>query len=231
MTRLVPAVLLFSALVSPALAQDTAPPTGTPPAAAAAPPDGAAATHAAPAAAAAPAIDPEAPGGDYVLDQEHSAIVFSYDHLGSSTSRGIIRGVSGTITLDPAAPASSRVEVAFPLSAIQTVSRQLDEEMFGPDLFDGAAPATAVTFTSTAVEPTGPHTARVTGDLHLNDVTAPVTLDVTLRRLGKHPMTGQPAAGFDITGTLKRSDFGLGAFVPAIGDEVRLEISAEAAKG
>ncbi len=78
---------------------------------------------------------------------------------------------------------------------------------------------------------TGPHTARVTGDLHLNDVTAPFTLDVTLRRLGKHPMTGQPTAGFDITGTLKRSDFGLGAFVPAIGDEVRLEISAEAAKG
>ena len=79
--------------------------------------------------------------------------------------------------------------------------------------------------------PAGPDTARVTGDLLLNDVTAPVTLDVTLRRLGKHPMTGQPSAGFDITGSLKRSDFGLGAFAPAIGDEVGLEISVEAAKG
>ena len=224
--RLASAFVLLSALAAPALAQDAAPPAGAPAADAAAP-----ATDAPPAAPAAPAIDPEAPAGDYVLDQEHSAIVFSYDHLGSSTSRGTIRGVSGTITLDPAAPANSKVDIAFPLSAIQTVSRQLDEQLFGPDLFDGAAPATAVTFTSTAVEPTGPDTARVTGDLLLNDVTAPVTLDVTLRRLGKHPMTGQPSAGFDITCTLKRSDFGLGAFAPAIGDEVGLEISVEAAKG
>lgn len=229
--RLVPAFLLLSALAVSALAQDAAAPAAPPPAAAAAPTAPAAEPAAATPAADAPAIDPAAPAGDYVLDQEHSAIVFSYDHLGSSTSRGTIRGVSGTITLDPAAPASSKVEIAFPLSSIQTVSRQLDEHMFGPDLFDGAAPATAVTFTSTGVEPTGPTTARVTGDLTLNDVTAPVTLDVTLRRLGKHPMTGQPSAGFDVTGSLKRSDFGLGAFVPAISDEVKLEISAEAAKG
>lgn len=227
--RLASAFVLLSALAAPALAQDAAPPAGAPAADAAAPAAGA--PPAATDAPAAPAIDPEAPAGNYVLDQEHSAIVFSYDHLGSSTSRGTIRGVSGTITLDPAAPANSKVEIAFPLSAIQTVSRQLDEQLFGPDLFDGAAPATAVTFTSTAVEPIGPDTARVTGDLLLNDVTAPVTLDVTLRRLGKHPMTGQPSAGFDITGTLNRSDFGLGAFAPAIGDEVGLEISVEAAKG
>ena len=227
--RLASAFVLLSALAAPALAEDAAPLAGPPAADVAAPAAGA--PPAATDAPAAPAIDPEAPAGDYVLDQEHSAIVFSYDHLGSSTSRGTIRGVSGTITLDPAAPANSKVDIAFPLSAIQTVSRQLDEQLFGPDLFDGAAPATAVTFTSTAVEPTGPDTARVTGDLLLNDVTAPVTLDVTLRRLGKHPMTGQPSAGFDITGTLNRSDFGLGAFAPAIGDEVGLEISVEAAKG
>ncbi|WP_299359213.1 YceI family protein [uncultured Paracoccus sp.] len=178
-----------------------------------------------------PAIDPAAPAGEYVFDQSHSQIVFSYDHMGMSTSHGVIRGVAGTITLDPADPANSKVEALFPLSSIQTIAPELDEHLGTEDFFAGAAPATAITFTSTSVEQTGPTTARVTGDLLLNDVTRPVTLDVTLRKLGAHPMTGQPAAGFDITGTINRSDFNLGAFAPAVGDEVDLQISVEAAKG
>ncbi len=119
----------------------------------------------------------------------------------------------------------------FPLSSLQTIAPELDEHLMSKDFFDGAAPATAITFDSTDVQLTGDTTARVTGDLTLNGVTKPVTLDVTLRRMGQDPMTQKPVAGFDITGTMKRSDFNLGAFAPAVSDEVDLLISVEALKG
>ncbi|MFP3325452.1 YceI family protein, partial [Planococcus sp. SIMBA_160] len=55
----------------------------------------------------------------------------------------------------------------------------------------------------------------------------PVVLDVTLNGAGEHPMLKVPAIGFDATTTIKRSDFGVGADVPAVSDEVRIRITTE----
>ena len=103
--------------------------------------------------------------------------------------------------------------------------------MMGDDLFAGDPPDTAVTFASTGVEVTGDRTAKITGDLTLNGITSPVTLDVTMRGVGQDPVVGKPSVGFQATGTLLRSDFGLGAFAPAVSDEVQLEVNVEAHKG
>lgn len=169
--------------------------------------------------------------GTYAFDPEHSHIVWTYEHMGFSTSTGLIRGVTGSITLDPADPGAATVEASFPLSALKTVSATLDEHLAGEDFFAGAAPDTAVTFTSTAVEVTGGRTAAVTGDLTLNGATVPVTLEVRMRGVGQDPVVNKPSVGFQATGVLKRSDFGLGAFAPAVSDEVRVEINVEAHKG
>ena len=80
---------------------------------------------------------------------------------------------------------------------------------------------------------TGDNTAKITGDLTMNDTTQSVVLDATLNQSGEFPFgpnQGTPWAGFDATTTLKRSDFGLGAFAPAVGDEVEVMISIEAQK-
>ena len=130
--------------------------------------------------------------------------------MGFSNSTGMVRGVTGTLTLDGADPARSTIEASFPLSALQTVSATLDGHIMGKDFFDDAAPDTAITFKSTAVEPTGDMTANVTGDLTLNGQTRPVTLEVELRQVAVDPVSNVPTAGFRATGTIKRSDFGLG---------------------
>ncbi|ARJ70649.1 hypothetical protein B0A89_02045 [Paracoccus contaminans] len=192
-------------------------------------------TAAAPAPAApAPAAMP-APGdvaGTYVFDPDHSQIVFSYDHMGFSTSRGTISGINGQVTLDKADPAKSAVEARFPLSAIRTIAPALDQHLAGDkSFFNGAAPDTQVTFKSTSVKVDGDDEAEVTGDLTLNGVTKPVTLEVEITKAGDHPMTGKPTLGFVIEGKLNRSDFNLGAFAPAVSDEVTLEISVEASRG
>ena len=169
--------------------------------------------------------------GTYSFDPHHSQILFSYDHMGFSTSTGMVRGVTGEVTLDPETPANSSVTASFPLSSLMTVSRDLDQHLMSDDAFLASAPDDAVVnFASTKVEPSGDDQAKVTGDLTLNGKTVPVTLDVRLRKAGENPMEKKPAAGFEATTTVKRSDFGLGAFAPAVGDDVSITIVVEAMK-
>ncbi len=168
--------------------------------------------------------------GTYNFDPDHSAAVFKYKHMGFSTSTGLVRGITGKIALDPADPAKSTVEASFPISQILTVSAQLDEHMRGKDLFNSADGTQMVTFKSTKVEPSDDDEAKVTGDLTLNGVTKEVVLDVDLTKAGANPMSGKPAVGFDAETKIKRSDFNLGLFAPAVDDEVEIEISVEAAK-
>lgn len=164
---------------------------------------------------------------DYVLDPSHSQILFSYDHLGYSTTWGMFSGFEGTMTLDAEAPEASSVEVAFPVRSMFTGWEERFEHFMSDDFF-GAEEGDMVTFASTAVEQTGAETALVTGDLTMNGVTREVVLDTTLNRIGEHPMENEPWAGFDATTTLLRSDFDLDMFTPFISDEVDVRISVEA---
>ena len=75
---------------------------------------------------------------------------------------------------------------------------------------------------------TGDNTALITGDLTLNGVTKETVLDTVLNQQGDHPMENKPWLGLDATTTLLRSDFNLGAFAPAVSDEVEVSISVEA---
>lgn len=165
----------------------------------------------------------------YALDPSHSQIVFSYDHLGYSTGYGMFSGIEGQIQFDPEDPAASSVTVSFPVKSMLTGWQARFEHFMSPDFFDATDDET-VSFTSTAIEVTGEKTARITGDLTLNGVTKSVVLEAVLNQAGEHPMEKKMWAGFSATTTLIRSDYGLGAYAPFIGDAVALDISVEAAK-
>lgn len=169
--------------------------------------------------------EPEA----YALDASHSQILFSYDHLGYSTTWGMFSGFEGEIAFDQENPANSSVTVAFPVRTMFTGWEGRFEHFMSADFF-GADADEMVTFTSTSIEVTGESTANITGDLTLNGVTKPVTLAATLNQTGDHPMANKPWAGFDATTTLLRSDFEVGAFAPFVSDEVEVMISIEAQK-
>ncbi len=176
--------------------------------------------------AASPALAaPEA----YVLDPSHSQIVFSYSHLGFSTTTGMFAGFEGTIAFDAEDPAQSSVKVEFPVTTMLTGWQERFDHFMTADFFNAEAHPT-VSFASTAIEVTGETTARITGDLTMNGVTKPVVLDATLNQKGDHPMENKPWAGFGATTTVLRSDFNLGMFAPYISDEVKIDISIEAMK-
>jgi polyisoprenoid-binding protein YceI len=68
----------------------------------------------------------------------------------------------------------------------------------------------------------------IMGDLTVHGVTKPVTLDAMLNKTGPHPMSKAPTVGFDATTTIKRSEFGVGGYVPMVGDEIAIRITTEA---
>ena len=98
------------------------------------------------------------------------------------------------------------------------------------DDFFGATGGDMITFASTSIEVTGDATAKITGDLTMNDVTKSVVLDARLNQKGDHPQAGKPWVGFDATTTVLRSDFDLGQYAPYVSDEVAVKISIEAMK-
>ena len=177
-------------------------------------------------AVAAPALAAEEA---YTLDSSHSQIVFSYNHLGFSTTYGMFSGFAGEIIYNAEDPAASSVTVSMPVMSMFTGWEQRDGHFMSDDFF-GATEEDLVSFTSTSIEVTGDNTALITGDLTMNDITQSVVLDAVLNQAANHPMAERPWLGFNATTTLLRSDFDVGNFAPFVSDEVEVIISIEAAK-
>jgi polyisoprenoid-binding protein YceI len=161
------------------------------------------------------------------MDPNHTRINFSWTHFGLSHPMGRFDHFDGDFRFDPTDPTKSSVTVTIPVDSIDTGVAKLDAHLKSPDFFD-AAKYPVATFKSTRVERSGEHGLKVTGDLTLHGVTKPVVLDVVVNKIGPHPMAGRPAAGFDATATIKRSDFGISNYVPKVSDEIELSISTEA---
>ena len=168
----------------------------------------------------------------YMLDASHSQVLFAYNHLGMSTTWNMFSGFEGEIMFDQEDPANSSVNVSIPVMSLFTGWEARFAHFMGGDFF-GAEDGDMITFVSTGIDVTGEGTAAITGDLTINDITQSVVLDATLNATGQvpfGPQAGTPMAGFNATTTILRSDFGLGAFAPAVGDELDVQISLEAVK-
>ncbi|KQT19536.1 hypothetical protein ASG40_01460 [Methylobacterium sp. Leaf399] len=176
---------------------------------------------------AAPSADPtKVRAGAYVLDPAHGKITWSVSHLGYSTYYGQITDVAAKLDLDPKEPARSRLTATIGMASISGINAALDAHLRGPDFF-AVAGFPAATFTGTGIEPTSPTTARVTGDLTLKGVTRPVAFDATFNQSGVNPIDRRYTVGFDGRAVIKRSEFGITAFLPAVGDEVTLRLEGE----
>jgi len=164
----------------------------------------------------------------YTLESDYTQGVFRWNHLGfSSPAAQFAQGV-GTLEFDQADPTKSSVTVTIPLGSLYTGVPALDDEFRSTDFFDTARFPTA-TFRSTKVEKlAAADQLKVSGDLSLHGVTKPIVLDVMVVKVGTNPRSNLPTIGFDAKTTLKRSDFGLGKYVPQVGDEIQMHLISQA---
>jgi len=165
----------------------------------------------------------EVQAGSFAVDPNHSQVGFTLSHMGFSNFTGRLSNVTGTLTLAGGDHAASKLSVTIPASSISTPVDKLNEELVSADWLD-AQKFPSITFTSTKVTSTGPTSATITGDLTLHGVTKPITLTAHFVGAGTNPLSKKYTVGFDATGTVKRSEFGVTKYVPLIGDEVELSL-------
>ena len=162
----------------------------------------------------------------YAIDPNHTSVAWTINHFGFSHPWGKFSLITGSLDLDDQTPQNTKLFVTIPIANLYTGVEKLDEHLKSKTFFDMESFPTA-TFISTRVTPTGKDTATVDGTLTLHGVAKPMTLYVTLNKIGKN-MMGKQTAGFSATATIKRSDYGINAYLPDLGDEVKLFIESEA---
>ena len=170
---------------------------------------------------------------NFAIDSLHSYPNFAVNHLGMSTMQGRFDKMTGRVVLDEAAKTGS-IDLKIATASISTGdakrtdgARSRDEHLKGPD-FCNATEFPEMSYKSTKMVFKGDTIESIEGNLTLLGVTRPLKLSVTSFKCGPHPFTKKPMCGADVTGTIKRTDFGMKYGVPAIGDEIKLSINVEA---
>jgi len=159
------------------------------------------------------------------LDKNHGKLGFVITHLLVSEIEGSFKNFDAKITAPKEDFTDAIVDMTAEATSINTDNEKRDNHLRTADFFD-VANFPLVTFKSTSFKKTGPKTYKVSGNLTMHGVTKPVTLDVTCN-IGADPK--KPLAGFKITGTLKRSDFGIGTKFPSamLSEEVTIDAHGE----
>jgi polyisoprenoid-binding protein YceI len=171
---------------------------------------------------------PEA-SGTYQVDTSHANILFSATHLGLSNYFGRFNKMDGTLKFDAKDVTKSTITMKVHAASVDSNNSEMEAKFQGAE-FLNAEKFPVATFTSTKIEKLSDDKGRITGDLSLLGITKPIILDVVFNGYALNPYTKKPTLGFSAKGSFKRSDFGMIAYIPDVGDEVSLIIEAEFSK-
>nr|WP_210147123.1 YceI family protein [Shewanella sp. WXL01] len=167
--------------------------------------------------------------GEYQLDKNHAALLFKIGHLGLSAYVGRFNDFDASLSFDPNNMTQAKMQASVTIKSLDINNAELSDTLMGDSWFDEQRYPQAV-FTSTSVTPISDNQFNFNGELTLHGVTKAVSFAATFHGGADNWMTGKYTLGFSASGTIKRSDFDMGSYVPLIGDEVTLEIYAEFVK-
>lgn len=167
-------------------------------------------------------------------DPAHSRLGFKVKHLTVSEINGYFSDFSVTVTTTKADYSDAKISLTAKIASVNTGVEARDNHLKTADFFDAEKYPT-LTFISTSLVKVpvkvkgAPQKAILKGNLTLHGVTKPVVLNITYYGTVTNPMNQQTTAGFHISGTLKRSDFEIGAKFPdaVVGDEITIIADAE----
>jgi polyisoprenoid-binding protein YceI len=161
----------------------------------------------------------------YVFDQNHTEVRFAY-LMGPAKQQGRFSRVDGTLQFDEAAPEQSQVTATVAAASLETGQPIIDDELKGSDFFNVKTEPVLI-FKSRSVRSTGVDAAEMIGDITVNGITKPVTLEVTLRAHDEPALKWSGGAKeFLATTRIQRSAFNMNAFESMVGDEIEIEIDA-----
>jgi polyisoprenoid-binding protein YceI len=168
--------------------------------------------------------------GSYKLDPTHALVGFIAKHMMVSKVRGHFTDIDATIEIADE-PAESTVSVTVGLSSVTTGVEDRDNHLRSADFFT-VETNPQMTFVSTSITHVDGNEFTVVGDLTVNGITKPLTLDATFEGVGVNPW-GNQVLGFSARGQIDREDWGLtwnaaletGGVL--VGKKITIEIDAE----
>jgi polyisoprenoid-binding protein YceI len=141
------------------------------------------------------------------IDPTHSEVQFKVRHLVISTVTGSFKKFEGTVEADDDDFEGAEIHFEADISSINTNNADRDTHLKSNDFFN-AEKHPKLTFESTSFTRKGGDSYKLDGNLTIRDVTKPVSLDVEYGGTVDDPY-GQTKAGFEITGTINRKEYGL----------------------
>jgi polyisoprenoid-binding protein YceI len=161
---------------------------------------------------------------EYAVDPVHSGVNFKISHLGLSWIQGRFDEFNGKFTIDPITPEKCAFALSINPASIDTNNQKRDEHLRSPD-FLNANQFPAMSFKSTSVRALK-NGYEVAGDFTMHGVTKPMTFELIGGHTAEFPK-GVSRTGFSAEFLLKRSDFGITKFMPAVGEKIYVAVSFE----
>ena len=172
------------------------------------------------------ALSLPAAGASYTIDSRHTFPSFEVSHIGFSTQRGRFDQTEGKIVLNPA-ERTGAIHISIAADSIDTGLTELENRLKEKDAFNSAQ-FPVIRYDAEKLVFEGDKPVRADGTLNFLGVSKPVVLEIGHFHCGEHPIYKRHVCGADATTRIKRSEFGMNAFLPAISDEVRILIQVEA---
>ncbi|WP_299730863.1 YceI family protein [uncultured Tateyamaria sp.] len=169
-------------------------------------------------------------------DPSHTNVSVTWNHAGFSLQTMQFHEVTGTLDFEPGDIAGAKADFGVVAASVDSGVEALDAELIGPQFLD-AQSHPEIRFVSTSVEQTGEMSVKAAGEMTMKGVTKPVVFDIVVHNLGAHPVGGfleynqGEWLGMTATATIKRSDFGVDAFIPVGSDELEIVINTEMRAG
>ena len=164
--------------------------------------------------------------GSYQIDPAHTSVLFKINHMGMSTFVGRFNELEASLEFDPAHMENAKLTALIKISSIDVNNKDLEETLKGSSWFEAEKYPQALFKTETVVMLNDTH-AKFNGNLTLHGVTAPIVLNVVFNGAGNNMLSGKYTLGFTATTRFKRSQFGIDYLLPAIGDDIDVEVFAE----
>ncbi|MCE1198526.1 MAG: YceI family protein [Marinilabiliales bacterium] len=170
----------------------------------------------------------------WVIDPVHSEIAFKVKHLMISHVKGTFQEFDATVETDGDDFSTAAIRFGLNPASVQTGNPDRDGHLKSADFFDVENHG-QLTFVSDTLSQIDDETYLLTGDLTIRGVAKRVKLNAEFGGIVKDPW-GQSKAGFTLTGSINRKDFGLtwNAALEAggvlVGEEVKITCEVELVK-
>jgi len=167
-------------------------------------------------------------GGIWTNDVSHSQLGFTVTHLGISDVSGTFNDFTVTVKSEKSDFSDASFDLIAKIASIDTRVEQRNDHLKTADFFDAEAFPT-LSFKSASLKPTGKNKYKLSGELTLHGISGPVTMDLVYRNTIENPRTKMLTAGFQVTGVIKRTEFGIASNFPValLSDKVRIKADGE----